>query len=98
MKRSSGVITVFFSLLASVFLSLVFVFAEAVRFGGARAECQNAAVLGNWSVFGEYEKQLLEDYDVFGVDLTYGEGSFSTEKMKSRLTEYLRTQNCRTRG
>lgn len=90
MKRSRGVITVFFSLLASVFLSLAFVFAEAVRFGGARAECQNATVLGNWSVFGEYEKQLLEDYDVFGVDLSYGEGSFSTEKMKTRLTEYLR--------
>lgn len=89
MKRSDAVITVFFSLLSVVFLSLTFTVAEAVRCSGARAHCADLMVLGNWSVFSEYENRLLEDYSILAVDGSYGTGTFSVSKVNARLKKWL---------
>lgn len=84
-----GAITVFFSLVSILFLSLICTTVESVRVQGARAQAANIADMGNYSVFGEYEKKLLEDYEIFAVDGSWGTGDFSIERVNDRMKTYL---------
>lgn len=85
----SGEITVFFVLLLPVFIGLFFALVESVRVQGARAQAANNMDMANYSLFSEYEKQLLTDYELFGFDGAYGGGSFSIGQVKERLEKYL---------
>lgn len=87
--RAKGVITVFFSLTSVLILSLICTTLESARVQGARAQAANIADMGNYSVFGEYEKKLLEKYEIFAVDGSYGTGDFSIERVNGRLRSYL---------
>lgn len=84
-----GSITVFLSLIAVLILSLICTSIESVRVQGARAQASNLASLGNYSVFGEYEKKLLEDYEIFAVDGAYGTGDFSIQRVNDRLKKFI---------
>ena len=72
--------TVFFSVLTVLFLALISAMAESVRVQGARAKAASVLDLGIFSVLGEYERDLLEEYEVFGVDASYGGEEFSEGK------------------
>lgn len=87
--RAKGSITVFLSLISVLFLSLICTTIESARIQGARAQTANITDMGNYSVFGEYEKKLLEDYEIFSVDGSYGTGDFSIERVNTRLRYYL---------
>ena len=76
-----GSMTVFFSVLTVLFLALISAMAESVRVQGARAKAASVLDLGIFSVFGEYERDLLEEYEVFGVDASYGGEDFQKEKL-----------------
>ncbi len=89
-RKAKGAMTVFFSILTILFLSLIFSFAESVRFQGAKAKAACVLDLGMFSVFGEYEKILLEEFDVFGVNASAGTGTFGAENLCSRLEGYVR--------
>ena len=84
-----GVITVFFTLCATVFLGLFFALTESVRVQGARAAAANNTDMGNYSLFSEYEKQLLTDYELFGIDGAYGSGSFQKEQINEHLKMFI---------
>ncbi len=89
MKHSvRGVLTVFFTLLATVFLGLIFMLIESARVRGARARVANITEMGNYSLFGGYEKQLLTDYEIFAVDAAEGTGDFSIKRLEDRLKKY----------
>lgn len=87
--RSRGSITVFLSLVSVLFLSLICTTVESARIQGARAQTANITDMGNYSLFGEYEKKLLEDYELFAVDGSYGTGDFSIGRVNERLQTYL---------
>ena len=57
-----GSMTVFFSVLTVLFLSLICAMAESVRVQGARVKAASVMDLGIFSVFGEFERDLLEEY------------------------------------
>lgn len=84
-----GSITIFLSLICILFLSLICAAVESARVQGARAQAANITGMGNFSLFGEFEPELLEKYDIFSLDGSYGSGTFSTEKMNQRLQEYI---------
>ena len=88
-KKARAAITVFFTLLSAVFIGFTFALIESVRFQGARAQAEAVAGMANYSVFGEYEKKLLSDFEVFAVDGSYGSGDFSIGRVKDRFTSYL---------
>lgn len=88
-KKERGSITVFLSLCSVLFLSLIFSVIESARIQGARAQTANITDMGNYSLFGEYEKKLLEDYEIFSVDGSYGTGDFSIDRVNDRLQRYL---------
>ena len=85
---TEAVMTVFFALLAPVFLGMLFALAESARMSGARAHTAGLTELGCFSLFGEYEKKLLEDYEIFAVDGAYGSEEFSIDKVNDRLKKY----------
>lgn len=88
-KGQKGSVTVFLSLTCILFLCLICAIVESVRLQGAKAQTANIVGMSNFSVLGEFEKQLLEDYDIFSVDGSYGSGSFGIEKVESRLNTFL---------
>lgn len=88
-KKAKGSITVFLSLSSVLFLSLIFSVIESARIQGARAQAANVTDMGNYSLFGEYEKKLLEDYEIFSVDGSYGTGDFSIDRVNGHLQKFL---------
>ena len=93
-----GSMTVFFSVLTVLFLALISAMAESVRVQGARAKAASVLDLGIFSVFGEYERDLLEEYEVFGVDASYGGEDFQKEKLSERLDFFMKYNIEPTRG
>ncbi len=89
MKGCKGSITVFLSLISVLILSLLCTLVEAARVQGVRAWAAAVTDLGIFSVFGEYEYKLLEDYDVFFLDGTYGTGDFCPERMELRIRKFM---------
>ena len=61
-------ITLYLTLVLGVLLSLVFVLLEGIRNKTMRTEVESVMDIGLYSVFGEYHRQLLEQYDLFFVD------------------------------
>ncbi len=84
-----GSITVFLSLACILFLSLICATVESARIQGARAQAANITGMGSFSLLGEFEKNLLEKYDIFSLDGTYGNGSFQIEKVNEQLQNYI---------
>ena len=97
MRRSRAVITVFFSLLSILFLSLMFTCAEAVRYRSARAHCANLTAVGSWSVFSGFENRLLEKFDLFGIHSAGGGTSLSIPKLNESLKSWM-DENADVRG
>ena len=85
---ADGAMTLFFTLLTTLFLSLFLVLAESARYQGARARAAQTVDMGALSVFGEYEKALL-DYEIFGLNGAYGTGDFSVGRVEDRLWQFL---------
>lgn len=84
-KKLKGSVTVFLSL--SMILILVFIvecmdaasIQDAKNYG--RADMNRAIE----SVFAEYQKDLLEQYDIFSLDATYESGTYAEENIIDRL-------------
>ena len=80
----------------TAYLSLVFIL--LVSFTGSMMESasiQNAKNYGRAdmnrameSVFAEYQKELLEDYDIFALEGSYETGRYSEDLLKGRLAYY----------
>ena len=80
----------------TAYLSLVFIL--LVSFTGSMIESasiQNAKNYGRAdmnrameSVFAEYQKELLEDYDIFALEGSYETGHYSEDLLKGRLAYY----------
>ncbi|MDO4343583.1 MAG: DUF5702 domain-containing protein [Eubacteriales bacterium] len=91
MKRyyGKGAITVFLSLIGVLFLSLLCTAAESARIQGCRAKAAAALDMGMFSVMGEFERELLDHYDVFLLDGAAGTESYSLDKVSEVLREYM---------
>lgn len=87
--RCKGTITVFLSLISVLFLSLLCTTIESARIQGCRAKAAAALDMGLFSIFGEFEKELLERYDVFFLDGAGGTGKFSTDSICEKLQDYM---------
>ena len=88
-RQAKGVITVFVTLLSVIFLSFLFMLLESARYYGVRAEAAAASDNANFSVFGQFEKELLSRYNLFALDGGCGTGDFKTERIRDQLKTYL---------
>lgn len=88
-KGYKGSITVFLSLAGILFLSLICAAVESARVQGAKAQTANITGMGTFSVLGEFERGLLEKYDIFALDGSYGNGAFQIQKVNQQMQNYI---------
>ena len=83
-----GEVTVYLTLIFVLFLSLVLALMESASIQMAknyrRADMNRAIEC----VFAEYQKELLENYDVFAIEAGYETGAYSEQNILERLSYY----------
>ena len=88
-KKENAYLTVYLSLVFGIILSLLLALIEGAAIGAARAQAELAADLGMDSVFAEYHRELLEQYELFFIDSAYGGKSGGTGMVEKHLSGYL---------
>lgn len=89
MKDQNGYLTVYMALCIGVILSLCLTLIEGARRSGAAMEAACVADIGIQSIFAEYHRQLLEQYNLFAIDSSYGTAGAGTYNTEARLLYYL---------
>ena len=84
-----GAITVFLSLVLTIVLSLILAVTEVARISAIRMKFECVADIGMNSVLAEYHRQMLEQYDLLFVDMSYGTGSASIFNTQAHLKQYM---------
>lgn len=93
-----GSITVYLALTLSVILSLFLTLIEGARTNGIRMQTECAMDLSLYSVFGEYNRELLEQYDLFFIDTSYGTGNCRIENTTAHLKGYFKENTEKEKG
>lgn len=88
MKSQRAEITVFISFILLFMGGLICITIESARLYGMKVQGANSLDLGLYSVFGEYNQELLEHYDLFYIDSAYGE-EYQPTKLVERLKGYM---------
>lgn len=88
--KQKGSMTVAMSILLLVLLSIVTVSIQSSRIACARTQTVNSMDTGLYSLFSEYDRELLEKYNLFFLDASYGTGTIQISQMLSRLEGYIR--------
>lgn len=82
--RVKGSITIMLCLMLSVILALFCACFQSAQNAAARAVAVNGGDTAVYSLFGEYDRELLEQYDLFFLDGSYGSGSLTLGKVTER--------------
>lgn len=89
MKGQNGYLTVFLSLILTVILSLCLTLIWGARESTRQMEMEYVTDIGMNSILAEYHRELLEQYDLFFIDTSYGTSEASYEKTAEHLKTYL---------
>lgn len=84
-----GYLTVYFALSLGVILSLVLALAESARVGAIRMKIECTADTACTSALAEYHRQLLEQYDLFYIDTSYGTANPAFATTQAHIREYM---------
>ena len=84
-----GSITVFLALILSIILSLVCASIESVRMASDRTQILNGMDIGLYSLFGQYDRKMLEDYDLFALDGSFGAGELNLASVYDNMESYM---------
>lgn len=87
--KVKGSISIYLALTFTILLSLILVIIEGAREEAIRLKIECATDLSLNSVFAEYNRELLEQYDLFFIDTSYGLDHASIHRMEEHLKAYL---------
>lgn len=85
-----GSITVFLALILSLVTALVCSGIESVRMAAARTQILNGTDIGLYSLFGQFDREMLKDYDLFLLDGSCGEGSLDLASVYDNFSSYMK--------
>lgn len=88
-KKEKAYLTVYLSLVFGIILSLLLALIEGAAIGAVRAQAELMADLGLDSVFAEYNREILNQYELFFIDSSYGAESGGISKVEMHLSNYL---------
>ena len=94
MKKAGGYLTVYLSLSLTLILSFLLTMLEGARRHTVRMEAECITDIGMNSVLAEFHRELLEQYDLLFVDMSYGTSRASVTNSSEHLRRYLQA-NCR---
>ena len=76
-KNADGYLTVFLTLILSVMLSLCLLLVLGARENTRRMEIECVTDIGMNNILAEYHRELLQQYDLFFIDTSYGTANAS---------------------
>ena len=82
-------LTVYLSLSLGIILSLILALTEAARVNAIRMQIECVMDIGCNSILAEYHRQLLEQYELFYVDTSYGTASAAYANTEEHLQDYM---------
>lgn len=88
-----GYLTVYLSLSLTLILSFILTMVEGARMHTVRMEAECIADIGMNSVLAEFHRELLEQYDLLFVDMSYGTSRAAIENSAEHLRQYMQ-KNC----
>ena len=88
--EKKGSITVFLALILSILLSLVSASLQSVQAAATRTQILNGMDIGLYSLFGQYDRSLLRDYDLFFLDGTQGGTELNLAAVYDNLESYIK--------
>lgn len=83
-----GEITAFLSLIFVLLLSFISAVIQSASIQVSKNTSRVVVTEAVESVFAEYQKELLEEYDVFSMDASYETGSYAESQITDRLEFY----------
>lgn len=84
-----GSVTVFLALILSLVVALVASCLVSVRMAAARVQIANAADIGLYSLFAQYDSCLLEEFNLFYLDGGFGQGELHMGAVYDVITDYM---------
>ncbi len=89
MKRTKkGEITALLSLIFVLLVSFILAMTESALIQTVKNQKRMDADRAVFSLFGEYQKNLLEEYNVFAIDGTYESGDYEEGLLLDRMSYY----------
>lgn len=85
--NSQGSITLFLALTMVLILAFLFSMVEAARVNGLQELAQRKLKLETESLFGAYNQELWEHYDLLFLDMSYGSGEPDVRLLEGRMME-----------
>ncbi len=87
--KENAYLTVYLSLVFGIVLSLLLALIEGAAIGAVRAQAELVADLGLDSVFAEYNREILDQYELFFIDSSYGSDNGGVGMVESHLSTYM---------
>lgn len=88
-KKSQAYLTVYLALTLSVLLSLCLALIEGARSNAIHMESECVMDIGLNSILAEYHRELLNQYNLFAIDSSYGTEHAGYENTENHLQQYL---------
>lgn len=88
-NQAAGYLSIFMSLTLTLVLSLCLVLVEGTRQNAIRLETECIVDIGLNSVLAEYHREVLERYNLFFIDSSYGSDYPSYYNTEANLRKYL---------
>ena len=89
MRRQNAYVTVVFALCMTMVLTFCLTLIEGARQNAGRLESECVTDIALYSVQAEYHRQLMEQYNLFAIDSSYGMDTYGKENVTERLRYYL---------
>ncbi len=97
MRRENAYLTVYLALCLTLVLSLYLALIDGARRGGAALESACAAEMGMQNIMAEYHRELLNRFNLFAIDSSYGTDVCGRKNTEAHLMGYLK-RNLSTDG
>lgn len=88
-RSYDGELNVYFALMIAVIIPLILTMIEGSRINAMKLQLECVVDMGMDSVLAEYNRPLLEQYDLLFIDLAYEQPAGSLEHLKEHFTEYI---------
>jgi len=87
--KKKGQITIVLSLVLTTMISLVLTLVEGARINAIRMQIEIVTDMGLDSVFAEYNRELLNGFQLFFIDTSYGQTIPSLNQTSDHLADYM---------
>ena len=88
-RKLNGYLTVFLSLSLTMLLSVFFLLIQAAFSNFSKMQLECAADIGMNSALGEFNRELLMQYDLLFIDMSYGSENATVDTVENHMANYI---------